>query len=82
MSRKSKRTFCRKCNTSTITGLDADRAGIPVTVNARPLTALEIASNWPDVYLLFQGELHEFRSPRPIQAWETVHAVHRCEENQ
>lgn len=79
-TRKARRTYCRACNVPTLTGLDADRAGIPITLNLRPLSPAECAAAWPNVYTVFQGQIHELNTPRLIQAWETCHSTHRCEE--
>lgn len=40
ISRTTRPRTCRTCHTLTLTGLDADRAGLPVRVDPQPLTPL------------------------------------------
>lgn len=81
MSRNAKATYCRACGAAVWVGVDADTAGIPVTIDREPMRdAAKIADAWPEIYVIRMRRIYAVFYPRRIDfAWETVHRTHNCE---
>lgn len=85
LGRRAQLRTCRTCGTPTLTGLDADRAAVTITVDAYPLTALGEVWALRDgrrTYELRNGQLDprtRWNIPnRPPAPHRTVLTTHRC----
>ena len=69
--RKARPALCTRCLHPVLAGPDADRAAIPVTVDAQPVDR----PARPGDYAMFAGELHRLDAAQPGM---TVWARHEC----
>ena len=78
LARKAKMGVCT-CGAAIWYGVDADAAGIPVTLDRAALDPAGCAAAWPDLYVIRLERIYEVGAPRYIWPWETAHRLHTCQ---